>query len=69
MIVFGHRDVIDTAVHKIGDFVVDFLRELEAIFETFYPRTRGPIGIPEAENLVSGSLSGPYPAPPFLSNL
>jgi hypothetical protein len=25
---------IDTAVHKIGDFLVEYLREFEAIFKT-----------------------------------
>jgi hypothetical protein len=30
-IIFGHSGVIDTAVTKIVDFVVDFLREFESI--------------------------------------
>jgi hypothetical protein len=32
-IVFCHSCVIDTAVTKVVDFVVDFLREFEAIFK------------------------------------
>jgi hypothetical protein len=31
--VFGHSGVIDTAVHKIGEFVVEYLRKFEAIFK------------------------------------
>jgi hypothetical protein len=33
MVVFCHSCVIDTAVAKIGDFVVDFLREFQAMFK------------------------------------
>jgi hypothetical protein len=32
-IVFGHTSVIDTCLHKIGDFIVEYLREFEAIFK------------------------------------
>jgi hypothetical protein len=33
MIVLGYSGVIDTAVTKIGDFIVEHLRELKAIFK------------------------------------
>jgi hypothetical protein len=36
-----HSGVIDTAVMKIGDFIVDFLSELEAIFKKASNRVSG----------------------------
>jgi hypothetical protein len=33
MIVFGHSGVIDTTVTKNDDYVVNYLREFEAIFK------------------------------------
>jgi hypothetical protein len=49
-------------VTKIGDFIVDFLREVEAIFKKALTRVSGAWGVlfdkkkPEVENLESGSL-------------
>jgi hypothetical protein len=43
---FCHSGAIDTAVTKIGDFIVDFLREFEAIFiKDFNPCIRGLGGV------------------------
>jgi hypothetical protein len=41
--VFGHSGVIDTAVTKIGEFVVDFLREkkVDSIFKKALTRSSG----------------------------
>jgi hypothetical protein len=36
-----HSGVIDTAVTKIGDFIVDFLRESEDIFKKVLTRVPG----------------------------
>jgi hypothetical protein len=38
---FCYIGIIDTAVTKIGDFVVDFLREFEAIFKKALTRVSG----------------------------
>jgi hypothetical protein len=35
------RGVLDTAVRKTGNFVVDFLREFEAIFKKAFTRESG----------------------------
>jgi hypothetical protein len=35
---FCHSSVIDTAVTKIGDFIVDFHHEFEAIFKKAFAR-------------------------------
>jgi hypothetical protein len=52
-----HSGVLDIAVTKIANFIVDFLREFEAIFKK---AIRGPEelfdGKTEVKNLVSGSL-------------
>jgi hypothetical protein len=56
---FCHSCVIDTAVMKIGDVIVNFLQEFEAIFKNLCIRGLGEVNlckIPEAENLMSGSL-------------
>jgi hypothetical protein len=39
---FCHSGVIDTAVTKIVDFIVDFLREFEAIFKKALPVYQWP---------------------------
>jgi hypothetical protein len=41
MNVFGQSGVIDIAVHKIGDFLVEYLREFEAIFKKALIRVSG----------------------------
>jgi hypothetical protein len=38
---FCRSGIIDTAVTKIGDFIVDFLREFEAIFKKASNRVSG----------------------------
>jgi hypothetical protein len=59
---FYHSDVIDTAVTKIGDFIVDFIREFETIFKKTLTRVSGAKGELfdekkiEVEILVSASL-------------
>jgi hypothetical protein len=40
-IVFGDSGVVDTAVAKIGDFVVECLRDFSEISKTLYPCIRG----------------------------
>jgi hypothetical protein len=50
---------IDTAVTKIGDFIVDFLREFEGIYKKALTRLSGRVDLwkkTEVENLVSGSI-------------
>jgi hypothetical protein len=42
---FCHSGVNDTAVTKIGDFVVYFLRKFEVILKSFSPRIRGLGGV------------------------
>jgi hypothetical protein len=39
--VVGPSGILDTAVHKISYFIVDFLREFEAIFKKALTRVRG----------------------------
>jgi hypothetical protein len=38
---FGHIAVMDTAMYKIGDFLVQYLREFEAIFNKALNRVSG----------------------------
>jgi hypothetical protein len=56
-----HSGVINTAVHKLGDFKVEYIREFEAIFKTAVTRVSVAQGElfhekTEVENLVTGSL-------------
>jgi hypothetical protein len=39
--VFCHSGLIDTAVMKIGNFIVYFVREFEAIFKKALTRVEG----------------------------
>jgi hypothetical protein len=43
-IVLGDSDVIDTAVAKIGDFIVEYLHDFYAIFKNASTRVSGAKG-------------------------
>jgi hypothetical protein len=57
-----HSGVNDTAVLKIGDFIVDFLREFEAIFKKALTRVSGALEVLIFEKKQRSRIScqGPF---------